>query len=145
VRRVLKPGGTFVFSTLNKDNALFGAHPGTAPVMTWLPGSLLPVDPDAAPVPAAPTTDDVSWLRPVRNWQRLRGEMRDEGEWGLAPFAAHEFGLRTRFTTLRGAVAELDHHGFEVDAVFPCESDRPQTVAEPVTGMYMHLVARTRT
>jgi len=145
VRRVLSAGGTFVFSTLNKDNPLFGAHPGTAPVMTWVPGSLLPVDPDAVPVRVTPPTDDVSWLRPVRNGQRLRGELRDEGEWGLAAFAAHEFGLLTHFTTLRGAVAELDHHGFDVDAVFPCDSARAQTIAEPFTGMYMHLVARTRT
>jgi len=144
VRRVLEPGGIFLFSTLNKDNALFGAHPGTAPVTTWLPGSLLPADAVSVSPHGGEHSDDVSWLRPLRNWQRLRGELRDEGEWGLAPFAAHEFGLLTHFTTIRGAVAELDRHGFDVEAVFPCDSTRPQAVDDPVFGMYMHLVARAR-
>ena len=141
VRRVLEPGGIFLFSTLNKDNPLFGANPGNAPRLTWSPGSLLPVDPE---VPGAHGADDDAWLRVVKNWQRLRGETRDAGEWGVAPFAAHEFGLLTHFITLRGAVAELDRHGFDVGAVFSCESADAQRVDEPVSAMYMHLVAYAR-
>lgn len=148
VHRVLQPGGTFLFSTLNKDHPLFGCHPGTAPVITWLPGSLLPT------VPGDPTAggtgdgdvaaDDGAWLRATRNWRRLRHELRDEGDWGLAPFAAHEFGLVTHFITLHGAVDELDRHGFDVAAVFPCDRDRAQGVDQPVESMYMHLVAHRR-
>jgi SAM-dependent methyltransferase len=144
VHRVLEPGGVFLFSTLNKDNPLFGANPGTAPRLTWLPGSLLPVDPEALPSEAAHGTGDDSWLRAVKNWQRLRGETRDAGEWGVAPFAAHEFGLLTHFITLRGAVAELDRHDFDLGAVFSCESADSQRVDEPVGGMYMHLIAYAR-
>lgn len=143
VHRVLEPGGTFVFSTLNKDNPLFGAHPGTAAAIGWVPGSLLPVPAEVSPA-GAPPADDDSWLRAVRNWRRLRGQIRDEGEWGLAPFAAHQFGLLTHFITLGGAVDELDRHGFDVAAVFPCDSVRPQGADQPVGSMYMHLVAHRR-
>ena len=147
VHRVLEPGGTFVFSTLNKDNPLFGAHPGTAERISWVPGSLLPAPADDGPSEPASDgapADDTSWLRAVRNWRRLRGELRDEGEWGMAPFAAHEFGLVTHFVTVGGAVDELDRHGFDVSAVFPCDGVDPQPPADPVTSMYMHLVAHRR-
>ena len=43
----------------------------------------------------------------------------DEGDWGLAPFAAHQFGLLTHFVTLSGAGRELDRHGFDLEAAFP--------------------------
>jgi SAM-dependent methyltransferase len=144
VHRVLQPGGTFFYSTLNKDNPLFGAHPGTATDITWLPGSLLPRPAEPEAVEGGPPPDDEAWLRAVRNWRRLRKETRDEGDWGLAPFAAHEFGLLTHFITLSGAHDELDRHGFEVDAVFPCDRSIPLAAGEPVTALYMHLVAHRR-
>jgi SAM-dependent methyltransferase len=142
VHRVLAPGGTFLFSTLNKDNPLFGAHPGTAAATTWTPGSLVPVSAETRHSERA-ESDDAS-LRAVKNWRRLRDELRDEGEWGLAPFAAHEFGLLTHFITLPGAVRELDRHGFDVVAVVPCDRAVPQNVDQPVDAMYMHLIAETR-
>ena len=143
------PGGTFVFSTLNKDNPLFGAHPGTAERHQL--GSRAPsCPPPAGSGPArsgqsggAPA-DDASWLRAVRNWRRLRGEIRDEGEWGMAPFAAHEFGLVTHFITVGGAVDELDRHGFDVAAVFPCDRAVPLEPGGTLDAMYMHLVAHRR-
>ncbi len=148
VHRVLQPGGTFLFSTLNKDHPLFGCHPGTAPDIAWLPGSLLPAPPAPPPATSAAdgdvAVDDGAWLRATRNWRRLRSELRDEGDWGQAPFAAHEFGLVAHFITLPGAVDELDRHGFDVAAVFPCDSVRPQGVDQPVESMYMHLVAHRR-
>ena len=145
VHRVLEPGGTFVFSTLNKDNPLFGAHPGTAADISWVPGSLLPADPGVhVTADHDGGAGDESWLRAVRNWRRLRHQIRDEGEWGLAPFAAHEFGLVVHFVTLAGAVDELDRHGFDVAAVFPCDSTRPLAPGQPVEAMYMHLVAHRR-
>ena len=144
VHRVLQPGGTFWLCTLNKDNPMFGANPGNAPDRTWLEGSLRPVPPEPAPIEGAEPPQDDSWLTAVKNWRRLRKETRDEGDWGLAPFAAHQFGFLAHFSTVKGAVAELDGHGFDVDAVFSCESPRVQTVDEPVDGMWMHLVARAR-
>jgi SAM-dependent methyltransferase len=144
VHRVLQPGGTFLFSTLNKDNPLFGAHPGTAEPITWVPGSLLPAQAERPSDTDGERSDDPEWIRAIRNWRRLRGEMRDEGTWGLAPFAAHQFGLVTHFITLPGAVEELDSHGFDTEAVFACDSALPRTTDDPMTAQYMHLVARRR-
>ena len=61
----------------------------------------------------------------MRNWRRLRTHFRDEGEWGMAPFAAHEFRLVTHFVTLEGAQRELDRHGFDLEAVVPCDDATP--------------------
>ena len=148
VHRVLEPGGTFVYSTLNKDNPLFGSHPGTAADISWVPGSLLPADPAVHTVAPqggdSPAGDDEGWVRALRNWRRLRSEIRDEGEWGVAPFAAHEFGLLVHFITLAGALDELDRHGFDVAAVFRCDSPLPLEPGRPVEAMYMHLVAHRR-
>jgi SAM-dependent methyltransferase len=144
VHRVLQPEGTFVFSTLNKDSTQFGAHPGHAERITWLPGSLLPAPPEHPMTEDDPRADNPEWIQAIRNWRRLRDEIRDEGDWGLAPFAAHQFGLITHYITLPGAIAELDRHGFNVTAVFACDSAVPHTSGKPMIAPYMHLVARRR-
>jgi len=145
--RVLGPGGIFCYSTLNKDGPLFGANPGTAPDTPWMIGSLLP-----KPVGATGGGDsggdgggdDDRWIRATKNWRRLRGQLRDEGEWGVAPFAAHEFALVTHFITLGGATAELDRQGFDLQAVIPCDDPRPLAEGAGTDAMYVHLIARKR-
>ncbi len=146
VHRVLEPGGTFCYSTLNKDGPLFGAHPGNAPGITWQIGSLLPAveAPDRGGDAGDATPDDPSWVIAMRNWRRLRGHTRDEGEWGMAPFAAHDFGLVTHFVTVAGVERELDEHGFDLEAIVPCDGAVPLGPGEETTAMYVHLVARRR-
>jgi SAM-dependent methyltransferase len=144
VRRVLQPGGTFVFATLNKDNPMFGARPGDAPEITWVPGSLLPAAVEPPSNADGEAAEDDSWIIAVRNWRRLRRETRDEGDWGMAPSAGHQFRLLAHFTTLRGEIAELDRHGFDVDAVFSCDDPRPLPNDESAGGMWMHFVATAR-
>jgi SAM-dependent methyltransferase len=138
--RVLEPGGIFYYSTLNKDGPLFGAHPGTAPATTWMIGSLLPKGSDATAGLDGSGGD--GWIRSTRNWRRLRGQLRDEGEWGMAPFAAHEFGLVTHFITLGGAKDELERHGFILAAAWPCDAPEPLAHGEATTALYVHLLAR---
>jgi SAM-dependent methyltransferase len=149
VHRVLEPGGTFCYATLNKDGPLFGAHPGNAPGITWQIGSLLPAveAPDSGGAGRATldgATDDPSWVTAMRNWRRLRRHTRDEGEWGMAPFAAHDFSLVTHFVTVAGVQRELDDHGFDLEAIVPCDGTVPLGPGEETTAMYVHLVARRR-
>lgn len=150
VHRVLSPGGIFFFSTLNKDGPLFDARPGSAPDTPWLPGSLLPrpepvAGGDAAGAAAAAAQDeDPRWVRAVRNWRRLRSMTVDAGDWGLSPFAPHDYGLVTHFITVPGAVRELDEHGFDTNAVVTCDGSAPLAEGQTTTAMYVHVVARRR-
>lgn len=147
-RRMLGRDGVLCYSTLNKDGGLFGAHPGNAPDITWEIGSLLPRSGEAGS--AGGRTGDAerdgggAGMRATRNWRRLRSRLRDEGDWGLAPFAAHEFGLVTHFVTLDGARAELIDHGFTLEAVVPCDRPEALTAGEGTDAMYFHLVASRR-
>ena len=142
--RVLGADGVLCYSTLNKGGPLFGAHPGNAPGITWMIGSLLPAPTDDAGAKEQGGDGEDSGMRAVRNWRRLRGQFRDEGEWGLAPFAAHEFGLVTHFVTVAGARAELDRHDFTLDAVVPCDRTVALGAGEGTDALYFHLVARRR-
>jgi SAM-dependent methyltransferase len=140
IHRVLRPDGIFFYSALNKDSALFAAQPGTAPDVTWHPGSLLPRAIDEPLTGRAP--DAEAWTRAIVNWRRLRKAIEDHGDWGISPFAAHEFGLLTHFITLDGARSELTRHGFELLAAYACEDGALITGESSSTTMYMHLVAQ---
>jgi SAM-dependent methyltransferase len=142
--RVLGADGVLCYSTLNKDGPLFGAHPGNAPGITWEIGSLRPVPTGEGAASSGEGAGEDSGMRAVRNWRRLRGQFRDEGDWGLAPFAAHEFGLVTHFVTLDGATSELDRHGFALDAVVPCDGPAALGAGEATDALYVHLVAHRR-
>jgi SAM-dependent methyltransferase len=141
--RVLEIGGTLCYSTLNKNGPLYRAHPGNAAGITWMIGSLLPIS-GAGTNGDAVGADGEGAFRATRNWRRLRTQTRDEGDWGLAPFAAHEFALVTHFVTLRGARTEMDRHGFDIEAVVPCDHADELAPGEDTTALYMHLVARRR-
>ena len=142
--RVLGSGGTLYYSTLNKNGPLFGAHPGNAPGITWVIGSLLPVTTENDDSGDSVAGDGDAGFRAARNWRRLRSQFRDEGDWGVAPFAAHEFSLLTHFVTLGGARAELDRHGFDLEVVVPCDRDDELAPDADTTALYMHLIARRR-
>jgi SAM-dependent methyltransferase len=144
VHRVLRPGGLFVFSTLNKGGAFYGCHPGSVPELSWVPGSLLPRPQETTPVEPQSKDDEEPWLRAVKNWRRLRGSSVDHESWGIAPFAAHEFGVLTHFITLPGEIAELDEHGFDVEAVFECDRFSEMKPGQQTAALYTHLIAVRR-
>lgn len=138
VSRVTRPGGIFMYSTLNKDGPLFGCTPANAPATSWLPGSLLPRGESLA----EETPGD--WTAAVRNWRRLRGSITDRGDYGIAPFAAHDFSLLTHFVTLQGAKNEMTESSFETCAVFPCEGSRQVDPDDGTQTLYFNVVARRR-
>lgn len=144
VHRVLRPGGLFLFSTLNKAGPLFAAPPGSAPETPWVPGSLLPRPTDEVTGDVAGSGDNPRWLEAVRNWRRLRAMIVDAGDWGMAPFAPHNYGLVTHFVTLSGARAELDAGGFDVTAVVACDATTQLADGEQTDAMYFHVVAQRR-
>jgi hypothetical protein len=50
----------------------------------------------------------------------------------------------THFVTLQGARREMDRHGFDLLAVFPCDSFDNIAHEETTAAMYFYLVARLR-
>lgn len=109
VARVLRPGGTFWFSTLNKD--------GPAPrVRPWRP---------SLPSPSAGRALYVVELyqaikhmpRNIANYNRVKGMSTDSHGWSTGPFEAHQFGLVVHYTTLSHQIAELTEAGFEAEPI----------------------------
>lgn len=140
VHRVLRPGGVFAFSTLNRDGAFFGATPADAPDTWWLPGSLEP-RPSAVERAHIEEGDDVTWTRAVRNWRSIRGSTDDRGDWAVAPFAAQEFALLVHFVTVSEMDRELGEHGFTMERIFPCDSSIPLT-DKSSDALYFNVIAR---
>ncbi|RNI21173.1 class I SAM-dependent methyltransferase [Flexivirga caeni] len=143
VHRVLRPGGVFAFSTLNRDGAFFGATPADAPDTPWVPGSLRPRSTSIEQQQAS-DDDDLPWIRAVRNWRRLRSRTQDHGEWAIGPFAAHEFSLLVHFITLSGARRELAERGFVLEKIYQCDDAHP-LVGASTNALYFHVVARVAT
>lgn len=104
VHRVLREGGIFWFSTLNKE----GRSPHDRPWRLYGSGEQ-----------GSTLTRMLAQLRMLKqvpisvyNYARLR-RLRCEGDgWLIAPFAAHEFGLVVHYTTLANQRKELEEAGF---------------------------------
>jgi len=104
VRRVLRTGGIFFFSTHNKSGPGHNEKPWTirandfahlrhlAEVVAYFP-------------------------RNLRNHRRNRGLDHDAGEWSMMNAAAHNFGIVIHYITLRQEFAELVEAGFQPDPV----------------------------
>jgi SAM-dependent methyltransferase len=137
VSRVLRPGGIFWFSTLNKE----GRSPADRP---WWPRGWAES--------ASTFRNGLELLRQLRaappgllNYLRLRRHRREGEGWLVAPFSPHAFGLLVHYTTLRHQVEELVAAGFD---------DRPDVfgpAGEPIgpdfdlrTIDFFNLVARKR-
>jgi ubiquinone/menaquinone biosynthesis C-methylase UbiE len=107
--RVLKPGGRFWFSTLNKEG----------PATRDRPWRLVMPSSDAGFLDRA-----VHVLRAVKsvprdlaNYLRLKDLSKDGDGWSVAPFSAHGFGLIVHYTTLPHQIDQLAAAGFEADPI----------------------------
>lgn len=105
VHRVLKTGGIFWFSTLNKQ----GKSPGDRP---WRPYHRA--------IQKSLLRTAVAQLRVLKqvpislyNYARLSRLRREGDGWLMAPFAAHDFGLIVHYTTLTNQRLELENAGFQ--------------------------------
>lgn len=117
VFRVLRPGGSFVFSSLNRDGPSFGES-------VW--------------------AGDIGWrgllgaARHVRRailggWRRIRLHpiARTGRDMAVAPLAVHDFGVVAMFTSLHGQLKQLETSGFVVDAIFDDANGRQIDPASP--------------
>jgi SAM-dependent methyltransferase len=132
VHRVLRPGGRFVFSTLNRDTM-----------------SRLPHWPDWQVFHG-------TGLQPARLFRasaklvvgginHLRGLplASDDGEVAVENLAAHNFALMVVFTSLHRQIREIHDAGFVVEAIFTPDGDRiPSDDPDNTDAPWHHFVAR---
>lgn len=102
VRRVLRPGGQFFFSTHNLDGPGHGEKPWTIRLNDF--GHLRHLAEVVLHLP-----------RNLRNYLRHRPMHHDGDHWSMKTAAAHHFGIVIHYTTLQGQLAELVAAGFRPD------------------------------
>lgn len=119
VRRVLKPGGLFWFSTLNISGLGLRLRP-------WLPewqaprgGALRFAYDNARMLARMP--------KRMLNYARLRPLFRRGDGWSIDTLSAHDYNLLVHYTSLAREREELAAHGFALELVF--DSGRGQPVA----------------
>ncbi len=101
VRRVVRPGGIFAFSTHNRDFA--DAHLGPQPRWSRNPVTLV--------------ANVGRWARDVRNHRRLMTLERETSEFALINDVAEHFSLIHYYITASAQRAQLEQAGFEVISV----------------------------
>ncbi|MDQ1697309.1 MAG: hypothetical protein QOJ03_2662 [Frankiaceae bacterium] len=147
VRRVLAPGGYFLYSTLHKDGPAFVQRPWRREALPWAVGSLVPSHrpaPLRAAAAALRTVRDPGRVpRQFRNWWRLRSQSHDAGDWAIGPTDAHEFGLLVHFTTIAGELRRLGAAGFDLVDTFAAEDGRSVHGGAPRRDVrWFHVLAR---
>ncbi len=153
VARVLRPGGAFLLSTLNRDGPLWTCRPGSVPTPAWTAGLIQGyvdgagadhggrVSPGAT-ADTSTATGDARLARTVMNWRRLSRLRTDAGEWGVGPIPAYDFGLLAHFSTLGAARRSLRAHGLRTTLAWDCASPHPLPAEVTTTrALYFYLLA----
>ena len=131
VRRVLRPGGTFWFSTHNRRGPGFEEKPWT-------------LRPDDVIHPRHLFDVVTGFPHNLRNHRRLRGLSEDGPGWAMRNAAAHHFGLVIHYTNLEAELAELADAGFRPNpVVFENRRGRMVGVGDDTRRTWwFHLLAR---
>ncbi len=132
VRRVLKPGGLFLFSAHNRQGP--GTREGLAQL---LPGFT------RNPFKLAWRTAKKLIELPIglRNYFRFHDVRVEREDHVIANASAHNFGLILLYTSFTDQVAQLDRCGFRVEAAF--DSGRGERVYGDLPGVWwFHYLAR---
>jgi SAM-dependent methyltransferase len=132
VYRVLRPGGYFVFSALNRNGP---AHMPHWPDWSVFRGNrLLPPR-----LLRATAKLLVGGINRLRGWRFAR----DNGDVAIGNLSAHNFALVTVFTSLAAELDELRQAGFVVEAIFePDGRQLPTDGGNEVGAPWYHFVAR---
>jgi SAM-dependent methyltransferase len=132
VHRVLRPGGYFVFSALNRQ--------GTACSDRW---------PDLGIFRAAGWSLNRQARAAGRfvlggaNWLRLRSFACHGDDVAVGNLSAHDFGLVALFTSVRAQIQQLTHAGFCVASIYdPLGRSISPDGTEAMTALWYHFVTR---
>jgi ubiquinone/menaquinone biosynthesis C-methylase UbiE len=129
VRRVLRPGGAFVYSTHNKSGPGYAEKPWTIRLNDFVHLRHL-------------AEVMLYFRRNLRNYRTHRHASQDHGTWGIQPAAAHNFNTVFHYSTLEGVTQELRDAGFAETPVFlECDAGRRVTAATGTRAWWFHIVA----
>jgi SAM-dependent methyltransferase len=133
VHRVLRPGGTFLFSAHNHYGPGRGEQPQLHVPFTWNPVKL-----------GWRTWKSVSALpRALMNHRRLRSLNETHDSWSMMNAGAHDFGIVVMYTTMQEQLRQLREAGFECEAVFEnARGERVEPGADARDSWWLHYVAR---
>jgi SAM-dependent methyltransferase len=131
VRRVLRPGGLFAYSTHNLDHPSAGRPPWDR---CQLPGHLTvrPLVGWAARLPVR-----------IRSYRRLQAlSVRGDG-WAILVGASYDFGIVGHYVTLDEALRELQESGYAPAVeVYSTSGAQMQSGEDTSASPWFHLLAR---
>lgn len=132
VHRVLRLGGYFVFSALNRQGSAHEDHWPDFHVFHHVglsPNRLL----HAA----------ARFVVSGANWLRLHSLASEGEDVAIGPISAHNFGLITMFTSLPAQLRQLDDAGFRAEAIFEPDGHRVAADgSEASDAPWCHFVAQ---
>ncbi len=132
VHRVLRPGGYFVFSALNRDGPLWGE-----PWPDWA------IFRDAGLSPSRLARAVAKSMLGGINRLRSRPATRAGADVAVGAISAHNFGLIAVFTSLGEQLRQLRECGFHVEAIFePSGRSISPDGGERTRAPWFHFVAR---
>jgi SAM-dependent methyltransferase len=134
VRRVLVPGGVFIFSTHNLDSRLQELS---------LRDIILPVQPTLNPLKLAKAVARSVRQSPLRVWnfRKLKPLTERHADWAILNTEYHAFGTLSHFINVTAQRAELAEAGFAPDPLVYSNEGEPITGATSATRI-LHFMAR---
>ena len=124
-RRVLAPGGLFLFSSLNLAGASFDERP-------WRQRRML----DWVKVPRHP----LRFLRGIRNYLRFRHGAEDGLDWARRLLRTHEFRFLVHFALPSATVGLVERAGFRVVAAWAWDGGIIDLARLDVAADYIHFL-----
>jgi len=130
-RRLLKPDGRVIFSTLNMRGPTCGEHP----MQLTRPTRPLKLDAkERIRSLGKRALNPKSFARAVRGWQRNHRLAVDHETWAVGPMAAHDYQLMVHFTTLVDLFDLAEQAGLRILTIYT-ESGVPITCDQEEYGV----------
>lgn len=136
VRRVLAPGGAFIFSTHNFEYRRREPEPTTWNLLWTAPPTLHPLKLARGLASALL----LGWLR-VRNYRRLRPIAERHDQWAILNSKYHHYATLMHYITAKTQREQLVEAGFAPDAITYTREGEPVSTEAPDTFM-LHVMAR---